>query len=176
MTPLRLTKEGNYEHIANFTTRYNLNTEKYYYVVSTDLTHPKIIKSYVDAVYDIALLECNNKIEKNDNNQCELKVIHDVCDELLSYLFIPVEEYMNTHKNGDECMYSLLPYETWLKMNYFLKPTTVRKLHDVVMSYDGTAYTLTNDSIIPIEVKYKQAIFKLNFNDLLFLKTNTTEK
>ncbi|ELP83466.1 hypothetical protein EIN_376110 [Entamoeba invadens IP1] len=146
---------------------YDLNVNNTYYLVTSPNAFPKYIKTYKEAVYDILLKECNKQEE------CNFLGLKEVSEELMGEIFRP-QIFV---KNGEECSFVLLPYDTLMRMNLLLRPTRINKLGNSFMSYDFVYYNLQMNS--SFEESYKN-VKMVEFNerlnkgedDLLFFRIN----
>ncbi|KAL7721940.1 Uncharacterized protein QTN25_000727 [Entamoeba marina] len=169
-TPLHV-RDGICDDSNNYCEKFGLNEESTYYVVATDGSYPKIMKTYLSDTFDIALLECDSD-PFTDGSSCQYLIIHQVCDQLLTKIFIPSNEYMEKHANGEECSYTLLPYDTLLKMNYLISPTSVPYWRNSIFSYDFSNYNYKiADGSSKHNVLRNKFIDRVETSDILFFTT-----
>ncbi|KAL7716754.1 Uncharacterized protein QTN25_005716 [Entamoeba marina] len=169
-TPLHV-RDGICDDSNNYCKKFGLNEESTYYVIATDGSYPNVIKTYLSDTFDIALLECDSD-PFTDGSSCQYLIIHQVCDQLLTKIFIPSNEYMEKHANGEECNYTLLPYDTLLKMNYLLLPTAIPHWQNSIFSYDFSNYNYKiADGSSKHNVLRNKFIDRVETSDILFFTT-----
>ncbi|GAB1221823.1 hypothetical protein ENUP19_0085G0040 [Entamoeba nuttalli] len=165
-TPLKL-RDNICKDKNDYCTKYNLNESFTYYITSSENSYPKFVKTFGNDIYDLCMGYCPH----HNFTDCKVYVLRELCDELLVKIFVPTDDYMKTHQNGLECSYTLLPYETLLRMNLLIRPTKVNKLGNSYMSFDFSFYDSKLKTNLPDvqRTKYNQ---RLKFTDLLFFTSN----